>query len=68
MKAETATTEETKPTIMNVSFCMSTRLKSAVERRARELSRDVSKHLRRLVVDDLIAAGHITSEEGLNLS
>lgn len=53
--------------VKTVSVVLSVRLKRAVDLRVRELSRDVSKHIRRLVVDDLVTAGHITREEGLLL-
>lgn len=43
-------------------------LKVAFVARARELSRGTSKHLRRLMVDDLVKAGKMTKEEALSLS
>jgi len=59
--------EEDNMEVKTVSVVLSVRLKRAVDLRVRELSRDVSKHIRRLVVDDLVTAGHITREEGLLL-
>lgn len=57
-----------KPQPAFMAVLVDPRVKSKVIERARELSRDTSKHLRRLIVDDLVKAKKLTKEEAVLLS
>jgi adenine/guanine phosphoribosyltransferase-like PRPP-binding protein len=51
------------PSKTNITVPVTVALRDLLYRRARILSRDAAKHVRRLIVDDLMAAGAVTQKD-----